>query len=194
MRVQSSTPRGGTTLDLHVTTLDPPIRYESNLTSGPCLGEGCTLPRRYRPGWWYCEDGHFQCAPSPSIPLAPCHALQSPLFIHSTGAAYRRRCRWADTTSPSPCRQRKATPYSQRKHSRPGYYLQRPLPPLKPFRRSRRSQRITTTVTYLSSARRASTAPPVPMRVSLSAWRRARSCSAREARSSAIVRTAYWSG
>ena len=46
-----------------------PTMYEANLTSGPCVGNGCELPRRYRKDWWFCEDGTFQCRLPKALPL-----------------------------------------------------------------------------------------------------------------------------
>ena len=39
------------------------------LTSGPCVGADCGGARRYRPNWWFCEDGLFRCRLPASLQL-----------------------------------------------------------------------------------------------------------------------------
>lgn len=51
------------------TTKQCPTMFDANLTSGPCQDAACELPRRYRPKWWFCEDGVFRCRLPPTLPL-----------------------------------------------------------------------------------------------------------------------------
>ena len=72
--------------------------YAANLTSGPCQGSECQV-RRYRPGWWYCEDGLFQCrlpflASWPSNRLLPRTIREGALFsLHGPWHQELRRTR-----------------------------------------------------------------------------------------------------